>query len=127
MGDGGRIFPVEWGVLCLGTWNGKKEKDGFYLVGRILALKTYRFDYVKSTLLSAMNSGNGMKISEIGNDRYLFKFNHVLDKNYVWERTPWMFDKNLAILNAVEDDENPLTVTLDWSAFHVHVHGLSVR
>ncbi|KAL0456588.1 UNVERIFIED_CONTAM: hypothetical protein Slati_0998000 [Sesamum latifolium] len=37
---------------------------------------------------------------------------------------PWIFDKNLIILNYANPDKNPLEVDLNWCQFHVHIHGL---
>ncbi|KAK4415058.1 hypothetical protein Salat_2612900 [Sesamum alatum] len=35
--------------------------------------------------------------------------------------------KNLIILRPIGTDENPSEVNLNWSDFHVHVHGLSLN
>ncbi|KAL0378827.1 UNVERIFIED_CONTAM: hypothetical protein Sradi_3188200 [Sesamum radiatum] len=114
-------------TISPGTWLGKVGSDGFYLVGRILSTRVYRLEFVRTTLKAAMNPVKGMEISKIGEGRLLFKFHHRLDKSRVWERSPWMFDKNLLVLNDVVDDENPLIVPLNWSFFHIHVHGLPVK
>ncbi|KAL0349722.1 UNVERIFIED_CONTAM: hypothetical protein Sradi_4121400 [Sesamum radiatum] len=96
-----------------GTWLGKTGIDGFYLLGRILSMKTYKFEYVRTTLMAAMNSMKGMKILEVREGKFLFKFHHKLDESCVWERSPWSFAKNLFVLNDVADDENPFMVHLN--------------
>ncbi|KAK4397799.1 hypothetical protein Sango_1255400 [Sesamum angolense] len=110
-----------------GTWQGKPYEEGFYLVGRILSSKVYKLEFVRTTLMAAMNPVKGMDISKIGEGRLLFKFYHKLDKSRVWERRPWTFDKNLVVQSEVAEDVNPLTIPLIWSSFHDHVQRLPVR
>ncbi|KAL0434846.1 UNVERIFIED_CONTAM: hypothetical protein Sradi_0192500 [Sesamum radiatum] len=108
-------------------WIGTEEQGGYYLVGKILLTKAYRIEAIRSTLMAIMNPKRGMVIREIEDKRLLFKFNHLLDQNRVLEGRPWTFERNLIVLNLVELEENPRMVNLDWSPFHVHIHGLPMR
>ncbi|KAL0342575.1 UNVERIFIED_CONTAM: hypothetical protein Scaly_1920100 [Sesamum calycinum] len=54
----------------------------------------------------------------------LLKFFHILDRNWVLERCPWAFDKNLLVLAPVEAADDPNLVDLNWWEFHIHIHGL---
>ncbi|KAL0354275.1 UNVERIFIED_CONTAM: hypothetical protein Sangu_1008800 [Sesamum angustifolium] len=44
-----------------GTWQGKSDKEGFYLVGRILS-KVYKLEFFRTTLMAAMNPVKAMDI-----------------------------------------------------------------
>ncbi|KAL0314934.1 UNVERIFIED_CONTAM: hypothetical protein Sangu_2337800 [Sesamum angustifolium] len=103
------------------------DDTGHYLVGRLLTTKTVRFESLRDLLQSVINPIKGMELKAIENNRFLFRFNHSVDKNRALEGCPWSFEKNVLILNEVGDNENPLTVNLDWCSFYVHVHELPIR
>ncbi|KAL0345439.1 UNVERIFIED_CONTAM: hypothetical protein Sradi_4375200 [Sesamum radiatum] len=104
-----------------------EEQEGYYVVGRLLSAKSYRTEFIRSTLLSVMNPEKGMTIRDIGNGRLLFKFQHPLDCSRMVEGQPWTFERYLIVLRRVEADKNPETIELNWCPFRVHIHGLPLR
>ncbi|KAK4438487.1 hypothetical protein Salat_0183000 [Sesamum alatum] len=52
------------------------------------------------------------------------EFNHVVDLNRTLSLRPWIFDRNLLILQPWTVEPSPTEVDLGWSPFFVHVHGL---
>ncbi|KAK4433454.1 hypothetical protein Salat_1107700 [Sesamum alatum] len=96
----------------------------FCVVGRLLSNKGFHFDSLRSTILQSFNPLKGADVKLIGDNRWLFRFNHHLDQRRVLENYPWAFDKHLLILHSVDAEENPATVDLEWCEFHVHVHDL---
>ncbi|KAL0434671.1 UNVERIFIED_CONTAM: hypothetical protein Sradi_0175000 [Sesamum radiatum] len=103
------------------------DREGSYLVGRVLTSKIYRTEFLQSTIRAAMNPVKGMDVTDIGGGRILLRFNHEIDRNRALEASPWSIDKNILILNEVKGDENPHMVDLNWCAFFVHVHGLPIK
>ncbi|KAL0320274.1 UNVERIFIED_CONTAM: hypothetical protein Sradi_5288900 [Sesamum radiatum] len=89
-------------VIPLGVWNGTIERDGFYLVGRLLSSKSYRIEYLRSTIASIISPLKGMDITELGGGRLLFKFYHALDRNMLMEGCLWTFERHLLIPRPVE-------------------------
>ncbi|KAL0395613.1 UNVERIFIED_CONTAM: hypothetical protein Scaly_0009700 [Sesamum calycinum] len=79
---------------------------------------------VVPTGLAAFSPIRGMEFKLIAGDRFLFKFSHPLDRDRVLGRFPWAFDKNLVVLAFMDATNDPLFVDLNWSEFHVHIHGL---
>ncbi|KAL0458691.1 UNVERIFIED_CONTAM: hypothetical protein Slati_0496300 [Sesamum latifolium] len=65
-----------------------------------------------------------MELKILEGNRFLLKFNHIIDRNRVLDGCPWSFEKHLLVLNAIGTNENPNDVSLDWSEFHIHVNGL---
>lgn len=98
-----------------GIWSGDIESGGFYLVGRHLAPspRSYRFEY----LTSVINLVKGMEMKELGENRFLFMFHHIIDRNRAMEGCPWNFDKNILILNVLEDDDIPHAI--DQTSVHL--------
>ncbi|KAL0409479.1 UNVERIFIED_CONTAM: hypothetical protein Sradi_1882300 [Sesamum radiatum] len=68
-----------------------------------------------------------MEMREISTNRYLFRFNHPIDRTRTMERSPWNFDRNILILNEMELEDNPQDINLNWCAFFIQVQGLPLR
>ncbi|KAL0409698.1 UNVERIFIED_CONTAM: hypothetical protein Sradi_1904200 [Sesamum radiatum] len=68
-----------------------------------------------------------MELKPIDHNRFLIRFNHILDRVRDLERCPWAFDKCLIILAKVEGAENRKDIDLNWCAFHVLVHDLPLE
>ncbi|KAK4413728.1 hypothetical protein Salat_2785600 [Sesamum alatum] len=51
-------------------------------------------------------------------------FNHREDLRRALEMRPWTFDRNLIILQRVNQQEDPSNICLDWSPLYVHIHDL---
>ncbi|KAL0337653.1 UNVERIFIED_CONTAM: hypothetical protein Scaly_2040400 [Sesamum calycinum] len=111
-------------VVASSLWYSESDSYDLYLVGRLLSSRLFHADALKSTLLLAFNPGRGMDLKPLEGNRFLLKFNHIVDRNRVLEECPWSFEKNFLILSSIDLNENPQEVNLDWTYFHVHVHGL---
>ncbi|KAK4383569.1 putative mitochondrial protein [Sesamum angolense] len=90
-------------IIPLGVWHGESDRQGFFLVGRILSTKPFHPEALKTVLQSAFNLVKGMDFKVIEDNRFLIRFNHVLD---------------------LEEDQNPADIDLNWCDFHVLVQGL---
>lgn len=66
----------------------------------------------------------GVRIHKIGDDRLLFRFDHVVDKNRVPCHGPWAFDKNLVVLRPMVMGQDPMDVNLNECDFYVHASGV---
>ncbi|KAL0458904.1 UNVERIFIED_CONTAM: hypothetical protein Slati_0517600 [Sesamum latifolium] len=115
--DSGYVMPA-------GIWHTDSSTPSYFVVGRLLASKPFNPDALHSTLKLAFNPLCGMDFKLIENERFLIKFSHRLDWDRVLDCCRWAYDKNLLVLALVEAVDNPSTVDLDWSDFHVHIHGL---
>ncbi|KAK4439099.1 hypothetical protein Salat_0244700 [Sesamum alatum] len=113
-------------VVPLGIWHGEAESHGYFLVGRVLSSKPLHADSLRSVLLSAFNSVWGMDFKAIEDNRFLLRFNHILDKKRVMERCPWAFDKCLLVLAEVDDTQSLGEIELNQCEFHVQVQGLPI-
>ncbi|KAK4407845.1 hypothetical protein Sango_0365500 [Sesamum angolense] len=94
------------------------------LVGQLLSHRSTNFDALKNVLSSLLQPVKGLFIHTISEDRFYLQFNHCLDKQRTLEGRPWTFDKNLLIMESVDNGVNPIDVCLDWSPFRVYVHDI---
>ncbi|KAL0327237.1 UNVERIFIED_CONTAM: hypothetical protein Sangu_1801700 [Sesamum angustifolium] len=106
-------------VMPAGVWHSDPEKVGFYSVGCILSHKPYSREALKTILLSSLNPAKEMEITFLERDRFLLKFFHSIDRDRIIAGGHWAFEKNLTVLAAMTEDENPADVDLSWCEFHV--------
>ncbi|KAK4397094.1 hypothetical protein Sango_1546000 [Sesamum angolense] len=79
---------------------------------------------LQSALSLTETEDDGVVIASNLWNRFLLKFNHIIDRNRVLDGCPWSFEKNLLVLSPIGTNENPSDVNLDWADFHVHANGL---
>ncbi|KAK4425156.1 hypothetical protein Salat_1709500 [Sesamum alatum] len=84
-------------VMADEVWHKDSGNYQLCLVGRVLTNRAYNFE--------------GMGRS-------------VKDKNCALAGCPWSFVRNLLILNRISINANPMYVDLNWSKFHVQIHGV---
>ncbi|KAK4430985.1 hypothetical protein Salat_0860500 [Sesamum alatum] len=90
------------------VWSRNVDDKGHYLVGRLLALKPARFAFLKEMLQNIINPIKGIDFQAIEDGRNLFRLNHVIYKKRALDGCPWNFEKNILILNEVNEDEHPM-------------------
>lgn len=96
------------------------------LVGRFLTDRTVHFTSMKHRMASIWRPGRGVVIHDIGSQRYLFQFFHVIDLKRVYEGGPWSFDNCLLLLHHLKPGEMPAQVPLNIVNFWVQVYDLPV-
>ncbi|KAL0443865.1 UNVERIFIED_CONTAM: hypothetical protein Slati_2109200 [Sesamum latifolium] len=65
-----------------------------------------------------------MSVRRLNEERFTFQFNHKIDFNRTLEGGPWIFDKQLIILNKLDGNQNPCEVDLNKCVFIVFIHDL---
>ncbi|KAL0370752.1 UNVERIFIED_CONTAM: hypothetical protein Sangu_0393300 [Sesamum angustifolium] len=115
--DTGLVFPI-------GLWHSESLTTGFFIVGRLVSSKSFHPEALHTTLRSAFNPVKGMDFKLIEGDRFLLKFFHILDRDRVFDRYPWAYEKKILVWAPVEAVDNPNLVDLSWCDFRIHIHGL---
>ncbi|KAK4428982.1 hypothetical protein Salat_1198200 [Sesamum alatum] len=108
-------------------WEGCREVTGFMMVACLLTPRPFRYDVLKATLLSILRPVRGMELKLLQGNRFLLNFQHELDRDKALAGRPWIFDRNLMLLSQLGLEDNPMSVDLSTSPFHVRIHGLSIR
>ncbi|KAK4424571.1 hypothetical protein Salat_1650600 [Sesamum alatum] len=94
------------------------------LVGRLLSHRSVNFEALRNSLSSLLRPVRGMSVQRVDDVRFCLEFNHVVDLNRTLSLCPWIFDRNLLILQPWTVEPSPTEVDLGWSPFFVHVHRL---
>ncbi|KAL0434034.1 UNVERIFIED_CONTAM: hypothetical protein Slati_2737700 [Sesamum latifolium] len=110
-----------------GLWHADTESYKLCLVGRLLSNRAYRFEALSSSIQSMLQPVTSMDITQLPDKRLLLRFNHIIDKQRALDGCPWSFEKHILILNAIQEDENPLQVDLECCNFFVHIHDLPMN
>ncbi|KAL0449291.1 UNVERIFIED_CONTAM: hypothetical protein Slati_1485500 [Sesamum latifolium] len=115
---------VEEVLMPEGLWGTKSGDYQLCLVGRFLSRRAVNFEGLCASIRSTIMPVKGMEIKQIPPDRFLLRFNHVIDRNRALEGCPWSFEKNVLVLSGIGENENPMQVDLNWCEFYIHVHEL---
>ncbi|KAG8498081.1 hypothetical protein CXB51_007414 [Gossypium anomalum] len=94
------------------------------LVGVFLTSSVVHFQAMRSTLASVWHPIGSVSISDLGRERYLFRFYYEVDVERVLKNGPWNFNSHLLILFRLQQGEDPLSVPLHWVEFWILIHDL---
>lgn len=100
-------------------WNKASINHELCLIGRVLR-KTISLEAFERTMISGWNLSLNEKMQKVGDDRILVQFRHVVEKDCVLTRGPWVFDKKLVIFRPFLAKEDPTEVPLHLCEFLVH-------
>ncbi|KAL0448871.1 UNVERIFIED_CONTAM: hypothetical protein Slati_1443500 [Sesamum latifolium] len=102
--------------------NGADRK--LMLVGMLHTEKYYNFEALRLALHRFLNPGKGMSVQRLEENRFSITFIHPIDRKRALEGGPWIFDKQLIVMNYVADNEKEGEVNLDWCEFTIFIHDL---
>lgn len=61
---------------------------------------------MKSTLANVWHPVGSVSITNLGSDRYLFRFYFVVDINRIEKNGPWTFNSHLLIMHHLKEGED---------------------
>lgn len=82
------------------------------LVGKLLTSRTISKITIKNALQAAWKTRKEFSVDIFSTNVFLFKFESKEDKEWIIGNEPWFFDRNLLVLEALE--ENQRTVDLEF-------------
>ncbi|KAL8484749.1 hypothetical protein ACS0TY_027160 [Phlomoides rotata] len=80
------------------------------LVGQVVSDHTADFNLIKSHIASTWKPKKEIDIKDIGNERFLFQINHVIDLRRVLDDCPWSFGRFPIIVLQLSLGEIPHSV-----------------
>ncbi|KAK4415896.1 hypothetical protein Salat_2697000 [Sesamum alatum] len=106
------------------AWDHVSSGIHLTLVGRLLSHRSVQFEALKGALIQLIQAAHGLTVRKVSEFRFRLVFAHVEDLRRVLELRPWIFDRNLVLLQPLMQWEDPLLVNLGWCPFIVHIHDL---
>lgn len=100
------------------------EECSLSLLGRFLSDKPVNFRAAKNLLRTVWRMGNDLKIVEVGEELFQFKFSLESQLKWVIENGPWCFDNHLLVLRRWEKGMTAMNVSFSRIQLWVQVWGL---
>ena len=100
------------------------EECSLTLLGRFLTNRPYNQRAAKSLLRSVWKLGNDLRIVDVGEGLFQFRFKLESQLTWVLENGPWSFDNNLLVLRRWERGMTANSVTFSTLPIWVQVWGL---
>lgn len=107
-----------------------KEKGGHIvansLVGKILIARSIHTEGIRTALMQAWRTNKEVKIENLGNNVFLFKFGSEGDKRKVMAGGPWHFDRALIVLEEPRGIGNKRKQKFTHATFWVQFHNVPI-
>lgn len=97
------------------------------VVGQIWTNRNINAKAFMATMKSVWQPTQGLDISNIGKNKFVFQFYHWRDKLRVMEGQPWHFDNHAILLDDIEGKGNPSNMELYKLPLWVRVYNLPFR
>ena len=94
------------------------------LLGKLLLRRAVNIEAMRNVFLKIWRLNHGLTIREVGERQFLFYFENELEKDRVFQKQPWFFNKSLIVLNEFDGHTQPDNVNMKWCIFNVQIHGL---
>ncbi|KAI7979780.1 Uncharacterized protein LOK49_Contig250G00003 [Camellia lanceoleosa] len=111
-------------VVEEGHLHSTEAKAGLCLVGKLLTMRPFNMDALRSTLTFVWKASKGVVFKTLGDNLFLIQFGHIVDKRRVMANGPWSFDKHLVLLKEFNGALQPLEITFSTMEFWVHASNL---
>ena len=100
------------------------EEWSLNLIGKFLGSRYYNQRAAKNLLRSVWKMGNDLKIVDVGEGLFQFKFSIESQMKWVLDNGPWSFENQLLVLRRWEKGMTPRSVKFTSVSMWVQVWGL---
>ncbi|XP_031099743.1 uncharacterized protein LOC116003944 [Ipomoea triloba] len=106
------------------TSDGDAVVETWPLVGRFLAAKLVKLEYMRQVMAFVWKPVKGVQVTELQSNIFMFVFFHASDMHYVIDEGPWSFKNCMLVCRSVKDGVLPVNVPLDSVDMWVQLHDL---
>ena len=100
------------------------EESGHVVAGKFCMKRWVNLESVAWALKVVWKMERNFEVSDMGENKVLFKFETQEDMDRVLLQSPWSFDKYLVILHKLEMGDATNRIRFDRASFWVQIHGL---
>ena len=94
------------------------------LLGKVLLNKPVNIEAMRNVFMKIWKVKYGVTVHEVGERLFIFHFKDQTEKDRVFQKQPWSFNKALIVLQEVDGYSNINAVNMNWCPFRVQIHGL---
>ncbi|TXG48504.1 hypothetical protein EZV62_024379 [Acer yangbiense] len=96
------------------------------LVGKVLSSRRVNREAFKTIIEQIWSPFGTVDIEAVGKNTFLFYFANPEDRNRIWRRGPWHFDRHLLALEKLEGTGNISQLSFSKAEFWVQIHDIPI-
>ncbi|TXG53061.1 hypothetical protein EZV62_022230 [Acer yangbiense] len=96
------------------------------LVGKILYGKKVNMDAFKNLIEQLWSQFGSVEVESVGVNIFMFHCNNQEERNRIWQRGPWYFDKSLIVLEKPEGMGNISQLRFDKVKLWIQIHDVPI-
>ena len=100
------------------------EEYSLSLIGKFMTTRPFNVRAAKNLLRSMWKMGSNLKIIEVGEGLFQFRFSLESQLQWVWDNGPWSFENNMLVLQRWEKGLTTRSVQFTSLLMWVQVYGL---
>ncbi|KAK9983400.1 hypothetical protein SO802_032925 [Lithocarpus litseifolius] len=127
-------LTTNWNRLTLSNKEGpgcsldeELSSSEFCIAIKFLTKRPLNIDAIAKTFTPLWRSKNGFRVRNLGDRKVLFVFDNKVEVDKVIQSEPWIFDKQLIVMERYDTNSSIEDLTLDRTTFWVQVHSLSIK
>lgn len=94
------------------------------LIGRVVSQKLFSGVSLKMNITRLLQPVRGFTFQDLGQNRFILKFNHPLDCELAMEGSPWLIDYCAMLLQPWVKDRDPLQTEVNLMTIVVRLHNI---
>ncbi|TXG57878.1 hypothetical protein EZV62_015707 [Acer yangbiense] len=111
--------------------SGGIERDGVEdvnhcLVGKVLSGKRVNREAFKSVIEQIWRPYGSVDIEVVGENMFMLYFNSTVERDRIWHRGPWHFDRNLIVLEKPEGTGDISQLSFNKTELWVQIHDIPI-
>ncbi|TXG68535.1 hypothetical protein EZV62_003470 [Acer yangbiense] len=96
------------------------------LVGKVLSGKRVNREAFKTVIEQLWSPFGNVEIEVVGDNTFMFYFNNPEDRDRIWQRGPWHFDRSLIVLEKPEGMGDISQLCFNKAEFWVQIHDIPI-
>lgn len=100
------------------------EGEKFVVVGRVVSNKIYLVHSLQQNIERILRSVRGFRFQDLGENHFMLRFNHRLDRTHALEGCPWLLDRHALLLALIPPNGNPYTVDVEEMMIIVRLNNI---
>ena len=100
------------------------EEYSLSLIGKFITTRPFNVRAAKNLLQSMWKMGSNLKIIDVGEGLFQFRFSLESQLQWVWDNGPWSFENNMLVLQRWEKGLTTRSVQFTSLLMWVQVYGL---
>ncbi|TXG51528.1 hypothetical protein EZV62_024052 [Acer yangbiense] len=103
-----------------------EEEVEHCLVGKVLSGKRVNREAFRTVMEQLWSPFGNVEIEAVGENIFMFYFKNPEDRDRIWQRGPWHFDRSLTVLEKPEGTGEIAQLSFNKAEFWVQIHDIPI-